>query len=116
VRCSQKADVGLWTLTGAVAWCGQTRESWTWRSWECDDAGLEGRAGPARGGRAERARQARSLSGTRSASAAAEASGGTAAEGAAEASPEALSYPPSARAGGDAVLVNAPAPGEVRGH
>jgi hypothetical protein len=70
--------------------------------------------GPARGGRAEQARQARSMSGTRRASAAAEA-GGAAAEGAAEASPEALFYPPSARADGDAVMVDAPAPGEVRG-
>ena len=36
------------------------------------------------------------------------------AEGAAEASPEALSYPPSAPAGGDALMLDAPEPGEVR--
>ena len=53
------------------------------------------------------------MSGTRRASAAAEA-GGAAAEGAAEASPEALSYPPAARADVDAVIVDAPEPGEVR--
>jgi len=46
---------------------------------------------------------------------AAEASDGAAAEGAVVASLEALSLPPSARAGGDAVMVDAPAPGEVRG-
>ena len=35
-------------------------------------------------------------------------------EGAAEASPEDLSYPPSAPAGGDALMLDAPEPGEVR--
>ena len=54
------------------------------------------------------------MSGTRSASAAAEASDGAAAEGAEEAAPEALSYLPAARADGDAAMVDAPEPGEVR--
>jgi len=66
--------------------------------------------------KAVQARLAASAGGTaKAANAAAAAASAGAAEGAAEASPEALSYPPSARADGDALMLDAPAPAEVRG-
>jgi len=66
--------------------------------------------------RAEQARLAASAGGTaKAANAAAVAASAGAAEGTAEASPEALSYLPSAPAGGDALMVDAHAPAEVRG-
>jgi hypothetical protein len=75
----------------------------------------DGPTPPARGGRAERARSALARRCERQVDASADEGAAGAAEGAAEALPEALSYPPSARTGGDVVKVDAPAPGEVRG-
>jgi hypothetical protein len=69
----------------------------------------------ARGGRAERARSALARRYERHADASADEGAAGAAEGAAEAASEALPLPPSARAEDDAGMVDAPAPGEVRG-
>jgi hypothetical protein len=75
-----------------------------------------GAPGPARGSRAAAARAARAQQIEQEAvAAAATAASAGAAECAVEASLDVWKpSPPSARAGGDAVMVDAPAPGEVR--